>query len=87
MRVNEKETIHISKLMSLVLRHKPDAIGLVLDEHGWAYTDELMARMKAHGTAIDLGILEHVVETNNKKDLHSAKTKQKYGPARAIHWI
>jgi len=25
-----------SKFISLILRHKPDAIGIVLDEHGWA---------------------------------------------------
>ena len=25
-----------SKFLSLVLRHKPDTIGISLDEHGWA---------------------------------------------------
>lgn len=25
-----------SKFISLVLRHKPEAIGITLDEHGWA---------------------------------------------------
>ena len=28
-----KET---SKYMSLILRHKPETIGITLDEHGWA---------------------------------------------------
>lgn len=26
---------NISKYMSLILRHKPDVIGIELDEHGW----------------------------------------------------
>ena len=35
-----KET---SKYMSLILRHKPETIGITLDEHGWADVDELIA--------------------------------------------
>ncbi len=31
--MGSKET---SKFISLVLRHKPEAIGIALDEHGWA---------------------------------------------------
>ncbi|MCC8059736.1 MAG: RNA 2'-phosphotransferase [Clostridiales bacterium] len=28
---------------SLILRHKPEVIGITLDEHGWANVDELIA--------------------------------------------
>jgi putative RNA 2'-phosphotransferase len=35
--------------MSLVLRHKPEEIGLQLDEQGWANVNELIARMNANG--------------------------------------
>ena len=31
-----------SKFLSLVLRHKPDTIGISLDEHGWANVSELI---------------------------------------------
>lgn len=37
--MKEKE---ISKFISLILRHKPDVIGITLDEHGWAKVDELI---------------------------------------------
>lgn len=33
----------VSKYMSLILRHKPDVVGITLDEHGWANVDELIA--------------------------------------------
>ena len=33
----------ISRYMSLILRHKPEVIGIHLDEHGWANVDELIA--------------------------------------------
>ena len=32
-----------SKFISLILRHKPETIGITLDEHGWANVDELLA--------------------------------------------
>jgi putative RNA 2'-phosphotransferase len=32
----------ISKFISLVLRHHPEALGLTLDEHGWADVEEMI---------------------------------------------
>ena len=33
----------ISKYISLILRHKPDVIGIQLDTNGWANVEELLA--------------------------------------------
>ena len=38
--MSDKET---SKFISLILRHKPETIGITLDEHGWADVSELIA--------------------------------------------
>lgn len=35
--------INTGKFIALVLRHKPEVIGIHLDEHGWANVDELIA--------------------------------------------
>ena len=32
-----------SKFLSLILRHKPETIGIKLDEHGWADVSELIS--------------------------------------------
>lgn len=32
-----------SKFLSLILRHKPEVIGISLDEHGWAEVDKVIA--------------------------------------------
>ncbi len=32
----------ISKFIALILRHKPETIGISLDEHGWANVSELV---------------------------------------------
>ena len=31
-----------SKFLALILRHKPEVIGITLDEHGWAKTEEVL---------------------------------------------
>lgn len=57
----------ISKFLSYVLRHAPDAIGLELDEAGWASVDELVQRASEHGTPLSRERIEEVVRTNDKQ--------------------
>lgn len=56
----------ISKFISLILRHKPDTIGIVLDEHGWANVDELINGINK-SQAITKEILEKIVDEDNKQ--------------------
>lgn len=57
----------LSVFISLVLRHKPDAAGIVLDEHGWANVEELINGINHTGRKIDITILEEIVRTDNKQ--------------------
>lgn len=59
--------VRVSKFLSLVLRHKPDTIGIELDPEGWADVGALLAGMAQKGTAIDFDQLVEVVETNDKR--------------------
>lgn len=56
-----------SKFLSYVLRHEPQAIGLSLDQEGWADVDALIAAANQHGRQLDRALIEQVVETNEKK--------------------
>ena len=56
-----------SKFLSLVLRHKPDVLGLTLDPQGWVSVEALLAAMAANGRALDRAGLERVVAGNDKK--------------------
>jgi RNA:NAD 2'-phosphotransferase (TPT1/KptA family) len=38
----DKQLVEISKFLSFVLRHQPDAIGVPLDGEGWVAVDELL---------------------------------------------
>ncbi len=55
-----------SKFMSLILRHKPEAIGISLDEHGWADVGELI-RGIAKTREFNMEILEEIVRTDGKQ--------------------
>ena len=55
-----------SKFISLILRHKPDVIGITLDEHGWANVDELIAGVsKTH--PLNMSMLEQIVAEDEKQ--------------------
>lgn len=56
-----------SKFLSLILRHKPEKIGLLLDSEGWANVDELLERCQNYGVSLNRDRLEEVVANNNKK--------------------
>jgi len=56
----------LSKFLSLILRHKPEAIGIKLDKHGWANVDELIKKMSKE-KYINKDILECIVEHDAKQ--------------------
>lgn len=58
---------HLSKFLSLVLRHQPDTIGLTLDEAGWADVDELLRKLSQHGHPADRALLEALVAQSDKQ--------------------
>ena len=55
------DLIETSKYISLILRHKPETIGITLDEHGYANVNDLL-----NGLNINFQILEEIVKTDNK---------------------
>jgi len=62
-----KQLTRISKLLSLVLRHQPDQIGLTLDSEGWAKVPELIEKINQQGIRLDFATLQQIVDTNDKK--------------------
>lgn len=55
-----------SKFLSLILRHKPQLVGLELDEHGWANVEDLIRRVNRK-RPLDLATLEQIVATDEKQ--------------------
>ena len=64
----EKErATHISKFLSLVLRHDPSAAGLTLDGQGWVDVEELIAGAASNGVLFTRTELAEVVRTSDKQ--------------------
>ena len=57
-----------SRFISLILRHKPETIGITLDEHGWADVQALIDGINAIGKYhLDMELLEEIVRTDEKQ--------------------
>ena len=50
-----------SRFLSLILRHKPETIGVSLDEHGWADVEDIL-----DGMGISRDTLDEIVRTDAK---------------------
>lgn len=69
---NEKQHKSVSKFLSLILRHRPEQIGITLDKNGWVDIDILLAQANhpKHnftGVLLTYDTLMEIVETNDKK--------------------
>ena len=61
------DQLKLSKFLSLVLRHKPEKIGLILDGNGWTDVDELIRLAGLRGNHLTRPLLEQVVASNDKR--------------------
>lgn len=63
--MSKKQHKEISKYLSFILRHKPDAINLVLDKQGWAEINDII--IKTIDMDLSHQLIEEVVKTNDKQ--------------------
>jgi RNA:NAD 2''-phosphotransferase len=59
--------VELGRFLSLVLRHKPSAAHIKLDDNGWADVDDLLAGCNRAGRRIDRETLERIVRDNSKQ--------------------
>lgn len=64
--VNNMSLRETSKFIALILRHKPETIGITLDEHGWANVDELIEGVNMT-YPLTMEELEEIVRTDEKQ--------------------
>ena len=63
-RKSNKQLQNTSKFISLILRHRPESIGITLDEHGWAdvreMIDTLIRANQGHSIPVDVELEEKI---------------------------
>ena len=74
--MTEERKKSLGKYISLILRHKPETIGITLDEHGWASVKELLDGI-SRTRSITFEELDEIVRTNDKRrySFNDDKTK------------
>ena len=78
--VTKKNEQEFSKFLSFILRHKPEEIGLQIEEDGWINLGSLMIAINNHEASnwvIDMDMIEYIVANDKKKrySFNSNKTK------------
>ena len=58
MTVLSRDQVRLSRRISMVLRHRPEAAGLTLDANGWVPVDDLLAALRINRAELDV-IVEH----------------------------
>lgn len=61
----DSDMLRTSRFLSLVLRHKPEAAGITVDEHGWANVDALIAGVN-NKYPLNMELLETIVWADEK---------------------
>ncbi|MDY0814204.1 RNA 2'-phosphotransferase [Kitasatospora purpeofusca] len=61
--MDEKRTVRTSRMLSRILRHEPERVGIALDPAGWVRVDVLLGALAARGTRLTRAELDHVVAT------------------------
>lgn len=66
MSITTKQARRISRFLSLVLRHRPQEIGIQLDPQGWVEVESLISAVNTR-MPLDLETLEQIVRENDKQ--------------------
>ena len=61
------DDVRVSKMLSLWLRHKPEAAGLTLDPQGWTDVDAVLAAFAQSGVVCDWQEMLRIVEESDKQ--------------------
>ncbi|MEQ9264711.1 MAG: RNA 2'-phosphotransferase [Balneolaceae bacterium] len=69
--------LKVSRFLSLILRHKPDTIGITLDEYGWVSTNELLEKINETEFELSFEDLKLLVELNDKQRFTFSSDKSK----------
>jgi putative RNA 2'-phosphotransferase len=65
--VGNSRDVHVSKLLSLVLRHRPQQLGLTLDDAGFVDVQLLLDALARNSEPLTRDDLERIVRENDKQ--------------------
>ena len=78
--------VHISKLLSLMLRHRPDEFALEVDRHGFVDLDAVLGALQGRDSSFTLEDIEKVVYDGEKQrfEIVENRIRARYGHSFSI---
>lgn len=65
--MSSEQRVRLSKFLAMVLRHKPESIGITLDSEGWVDVALLLKACSSNGKSMTLDQLKMIVHENDKQ--------------------
>lgn len=62
-----RHLVQVSRRLAMVLRHRPEVVGIALDEQGWVRVDVLLEALRCQGSEVSRADLDAVVAGNDKR--------------------
>lgn len=78
---------HLSKFLSLILRHDPSSANVTMDKNGWVVVSDLLIGMSAKGKTVTMQNIEDIVSEDSKGrySFNDDKTKIRANQGHSIH--
>ncbi|PZF95841.1 RNA--NAD 2'-phosphotransferase [Micromonospora endophytica] len=76
----------MSKLLAYVLRHRPEAVGIALDEGGWVEVEVLLAALARHDRPVTPELLDRLVGGTDRRrfELRDGRIRAAQGHSVAV---
>lgn len=75
--MNKEKMKKLSKSLSYVLRHRPDSVGLELEDGGWVLVEDLLAAFKQNRKTMSYELLEKIVAECDKQRYEFSEDRSK----------
>ncbi len=77
----ERSSVRVSKLLSLLLRHRPDEFGVEVDRHGFADLEAVLSALQERDADLQMGDIESVVHDSEKQrfEIVEGRIRARYG--------
>ena len=84
--MEKRSPVFVSKLLSLMLRHRPDEFDVEVDANGYADLEEVVEALQERDESITLADVEAVVYEGEKKrfEISEDRIRARYGHSIAV---
>ena len=77
----QRSSVRVSKLLSLMLRHRPEEFGVEVDRYGSADLEAVLAALQGRDADLQMGDIESVVYDSEKQrfEITEGRIRARYG--------